>query len=79
MAAPARYVARIAARQEIEIRPREGELVKVVRITYTVPGWPPRTVWLEAEKATKENIAALIKADVESLVGREVELEVEGL
>jgi hypothetical protein len=79
MAAPAKYVARIAAKQEIEMRPREGPPVKVLRITYAVPGWPPRTIWLKADEATKENVKAMIKADVESLLGREVELEVEGL
>jgi len=79
MAAPVKYTARIVARRLIEISGPEGKTIPVLRITYTIPGFPPRTIWIDRDKATKENITKLIQEDLTALLERKVEVQVEGL
>ena len=79
MSAPTKYQARIVAREVINITGAGGKVIPVMRFTYVVENFPPRTVWIDKDKATKENVTKLITADLSSLLGRKVEVEVSGL
>ena len=37
--------------------------VVMLRVTYLAEGKPPRTVWIDKAKATKENVRAMVLAD----------------
>ena len=79
MSVPTKYAARIVAREVINITGAGGKIIPVMRFTYVVENFPPRTVWIDKDKATKENVTKLIAADLSSLLGRKVEVEVSGL
>jgi len=79
MAAPTKYTARVVSRNVINIPVTAEKTVKVLRLTYQVAGFPPRTIWIDYDKATKENIMRMIAADLSKLLMRTVEVSVEGL
>jgi hypothetical protein len=79
LSAPLKYQARIVAREVINITGAGGKVIPVMRFTYVVENFPPRTVWIDKDKASKENVAKLVAADLSNLLGRKVEVEVSGL
>jgi len=79
LSAPTKYAARIVAREVINITGAGGKIIPVMRFTYVVENFPPRTVWIDKDKASKENVTKLVAADLSNLLGRKVEVEVSGL
>jgi hypothetical protein len=79
LSAPLKYAARIVAREVINITGAGGKVIPVMRFTYVVENFPPRTVWIDKDKASKENVTKLVATDLSSLLGRKVEVEVSGL
>jgi hypothetical protein len=79
LSAPTKYQARIVAREVINITGAGGKIIPVMRFTYVVENFPPRTVWVDKDKASKENVTKLVTADLSNLLGRKVEVEVSGL
>jgi hypothetical protein len=79
MSAPVKYRARVVAKRQVDIVGVAGKIIHVLRITYEVSGFPPRTVWIDLEKAKPEAVKQLIKSDLERLLGKTIELEVEGI
>jgi len=68
---------KIVGKAVIKIPITDEETREMARITYKYDGLPPRTIWIDTDKATKENVARMIKADLAKAgveVG-EVELE----
>jgi len=48
----------------------------MLRVTYSAEGKPPRTVWIDKAKATRENVRAMILADFNrTFGGKETEVE----
>ena len=71
--------AKIIRKVTIEI-PKLSETVKIIRISYRVEGYPRRTVWIDADKYSPENVAKLILNDFNRTFDQnETEIEVVGL
>jgi len=51
--------------REMKMFKRPGETKTVTAITYTSPGRPPRTVWIDKEKPSDDEIKKAIKDDLE--------------
>jgi len=68
---------KIVSRNVVKIPASDEEVTELARISYQYPGLPPRTVWIDKDKATKENVLKLIKADLArvGIHGAELELE----
>lgn len=49
----------------IEVPLPSGEVNKVLAVTYEAPGLPPRTLFVDKEKASEEEILKLIRLDLE--------------
>jgi len=74
---PKKYKVRILSREEITTYPRLGEAKKTLVITYDSDIAGPGTVFLDAEKATDEEIRKAIREDIEKrlkAVGEELEV-----
>lgn len=54
-----------------------NQAIKIVRTTYSTEGYPPRTVWIDKSKYSKQAVIDFIRADLKDalhLEAKEVEL-----
>jgi len=58
---------RIISTEEITIYPKPGQTSQIVVVTYIYKDFPPRTVWIDKDKYTKQNLLRLIQEDLKSL------------
>ncbi|MEM4469075.1 MAG: hypothetical protein QXS32_08435 [Candidatus Nezhaarchaeales archaeon] len=59
---------RIWSTQEITIYPEPGKAVKVIAVTYSYKDYPPRTIWVDKDKYTRENVLRAIKEDLSTVL-----------
>lgn len=52
---------------EITTYPRLGEEKKQIAVTYVAPGFPPRTIFIDKEKYSEEELKRLILEDLKKL------------
>lgn len=55
----------ILSEQELTVSPRPGVTKQVVAVTYLAPGLPPRTIWIDKDKYTEDNLKQVIRQDME--------------
>jgi len=53
---------------EMEVFEKPGVSRKVIAVTYTYKDYPPRTVWIDKDKYTKENLLKLIQEDLKAVI-----------
>lgn len=68
----------IISHRVVLIPQAEDAPAQVRRITYRAEGLPPRTIWIDVDRDSEENVKLLIKADLQSVLGREVDVELQG-
>jgi len=56
---------KILSEFEFDTYPKIGETKRVVAVTYQIEGMSPRTVWIDKDKYTDENLKKLIQEDLE--------------
>jgi len=54
--------------EEVTVYPAPGEERKVIAVTYVYKDYPPRTVWIDKDKYTKENLLRLIREDLKTVL-----------
>jgi hypothetical protein len=59
---------KILATEEIEVWKSPTSKVHVMQVTYTWRDFPPRTIWIDKEKYTRENVLKLIAEDLSKLM-----------
>lgn len=59
---------RIWSTQEITVYPEPGKATKVIALTYSYKDYPPRTIWVDKDKYTKENVLKAIKEDLSAVL-----------
>lgn len=63
----------IISRASIVTYPKLGVAKKQMRVTYSTPDIPPRTIFIDEEKYNKETEAKLIKEDIARQRAKKVE------
>jgi len=59
---------RVLSTEEVTIYPEPAKAVRVLAVTYTYRDYPPRTVWIDRAKYTRENLLRLIREDIARVV-----------
>jgi len=60
---------RILSTEEVETYPQPGKKVIVLAVTYVYKDFPPRTIWIDKDKYTRDNLLKMVKADLERIIG----------
>ncbi|MCD6434711.1 MAG: hypothetical protein J7L14_03790 [Candidatus Diapherotrites archaeon] len=55
----------ILSRYTIKVSPAPGQEKRVIVVTYTAPGIPARTLWIDEDKYSDEALKAMIREDME--------------
>jgi len=59
---------RIETTHDVKIYVEPGKAKPVIAVTYTYKDYPPRTVWIDKDKYTKENLLKLIQEDLAAVI-----------
>ena len=59
---------RVLHTEEIVVYPEPGKPKSVVAFTYVYQDYPPRTIWIDKDKYTRENILKLVREDLKSIL-----------
>jgi len=59
---------RIWTTTEMTVMPELGKSRQVIAVTYTYKDLPPRTVWIDKDQYTRENLLKMVQADVEAVM-----------
>ena len=53
----------IVRQRELEVGSGEAA-TKIIKVTYSMEGYPPRTLWIDRSKYSKQAVIDYIKADI---------------
>jgi len=59
---------KILSTEPVEIYPAPEQVRRVLAVTYVYKDYAPRTVWIDEDKYTRQNLLKLIQEDMEKVI-----------